>query len=303
MGANDEYVVDFQIDGFEPQYPGGTHLHFFFNTFSEADVGIGGEANRRSWGEGAPFHACTRADRPAEAARLCFVVANPDHTVIPHSGNCFPLPDLPSMELTGIALDDAGNYVVDFVPHEFVPAYPGGTHLHFYWNTFSAEDVGIGGEANRRSYGEASPFAGYAAAERPEAATQLCAIVAFPNHSIVPNSGGCLHLPDVLQVEITGIALDADSRYVVEYVTHGFASHWPGNHVHFYFNTVTVEELRREGSTKFSHGGASPYSGYSTADKPADATELCAIVATDKNEHLPNSGNCFPLPDVKVSHG
>jgi hypothetical protein len=207
------------------------------------------------------------------------------------------------VELTGIALDDGGSYVVDFFPHEFEPAYPGGTHLHFYFNIFEAEDVGIGGEANRIAYGGASPFAGYAAVDRPEGATELCATAAFPDHSVVPNSGDCIHLPDVLQVEITGIALDADNRYVVDYVTYGFTSGWPGTHVHFYFNTVTVEELRQEGSTKFSHGGTSPYSGYSTADRPADATELCAIVATADNEHLPGSGTCFPLPGVEDSTG
>ncbi|HSJ55601.1 MAG TPA: hypothetical protein VLC95_00365, partial [Anaerolineae bacterium] len=276
---------------------------FFFNTFSPEDVGIGGEANRRSWGEGSPFTGYTRADRPAEAARLCVVVANPNHSVIPGSESCFPLPDLPSVELTGISLDDAGSYVVDYRPHEFEPEYPGGTHLHFYFNTYSPEDVGIGGEANRRSYGGDSPFADYTAAERPEGATGLCAIVAFPNHSVVPNSGDCIHLPDVLQVEITSITLDADNRYVVEYATYGFTSSWPGTHVHFYFDTVTVEELRQEGSTRFSHGGASPYSGYSTADRPANATQLCAIVATADNEHLPDSGTCFPLPDVEASNG
>ena len=297
LDDQEQYVVDFLADGFTPVYP-GTHIHFYFDTFSAADVGIGGEANRRAYGGAPPFSGYTAADRPENATQLCAIVANPEHSVIAGSGNCFPLPDLPSVEITGVRLDGEGNYVVDFVPHEFEPAYPG-THIHFYFNTFSPEDVGIGGEANRRAHGAPSPFSGYTAAERPEGATELCAIVANPNHTVVLNSGNCYHLPDVLEVQITHITVDAEGRYVVDYVAYGFEPEWPGTHVHFYFDTVSPEELGQQGqSTNYSHGGHSPYTGYSTADRPEGATQLCAIVATEQNEHLPGSGNCFPLPDV-----
>ena len=293
----DQYVVDFVAKDFVPQYPGGTHIHFYFNIFTADQVGIGGEANRRSYGGAPPFTGYALADRPEGATQLCAVVANPDHTVIPNSGSCSTLPGLPTLEIIGINLDDEGRYVVDFVPHQFTPQYPGGTHIHFYFNTFTPDQVGIGGEANRRSYGDLPPFTGYAAADRPEMATQLCGVVANPDHTVIPNSGDCYHLPDVLDVEITGITVDSQNRYVVEYVTYGFTSHWPGTHVHFFFDTVMPEDLgKKGGSTNFSHGGSSPYAGYSTADRPEGATQLCAIVALPDNTVVHDSHHCFPLP-------
>ncbi|HSJ58880.1 MAG TPA: protein kinase, partial [Anaerolineae bacterium] len=106
VDAESRYVVDFEVDGFEPAYP-GTHIHFFFNTFSPADVGIGGDANRRSYGGAPPFTGYTTEERPPNATELCSVVANPEHSVVPESGNCFLLPDLPSAEITSIELGDA----------------------------------------------------------------------------------------------------------------------------------------------------------------------------------------------------
>ena len=297
LNTEQQYVVDFAAKDFVPAYPGGTHIHFYFNIFTADQVGIGGEANRRSYGSSSPFTGFASADRPEGATMMCAVVANPDHTVMLNSGNCFTLPGLPTLEITGISLDAEGRYVTEFVAHGFTPQYPGGTHIHFYFNTFTADQVGIGGEANRRSFGSGSPFSGYAAADRPQGATQLCGVVANPDHTVIPNSDSCFHLPDVLDVEITGITVDSHSRYVVEYVTYGFTSHWPGIHVHFFFDTVKPEELgKKGGSTNFSHGGSSPYSGYSTADRPQGATQLCAIVALADNTVVPDSHHCFALP-------
>jgi len=42
-----------------------------------------------------PFTGYARTDRPAEAGQLCALVANPDHSVLPGSGNCMMLPDAP----------------------------------------------------------------------------------------------------------------------------------------------------------------------------------------------------------------
>lgn len=190
------YSAVFTVINFEPAYPGGTHMHFFWNTFSPEDVGIGGEANRLSHGSLEPFAGYRTDERPPTATDLCVVVANPNHTVIPDSGNCYPLPDVPRVRITGIALDEQGRYAVDFGVEYFEPAYPG-THIHFFWNTFSEADVGIGGEANRRAHGGPSPFTGLSAAERPAEATGLCAVVAVPDHTVIPRSGNCHPLPDV----------------------------------------------------------------------------------------------------------
>jgi hypothetical protein len=191
------YTAVFTVANFEPLYPGGTHMHFFWNTFSPTDVGIGGEANRLSHGELTPFDGFRTEDRPPTATDLCVVAANPDHSVIPDSGNCYPLPDVPRVSITDIQIDGQAHYAVDFEVAHFEPAYPGGTHIHFYWDTFSESDVGIGGEANRLSHGGPSPFAGFLASDRPEGAKRLCAVVAVPDHTVIPGSGNCFDLPDV----------------------------------------------------------------------------------------------------------
>lgn len=44
------------------------------------------------YGGGSPFTGYGTSDRPAAATELCILVANPDHSVIQGTGNCFPLP-------------------------------------------------------------------------------------------------------------------------------------------------------------------------------------------------------------------
>jgi hypothetical protein len=291
------YVADFTATDFSPTYPGGTHIHFYFNTVTADQVGIGGEANRRSHGGPSPFTGFAAADRPDGATELCAVVANPDHTVTADSGNCYPLPGLPTVKITDIRLDAQGLYVADFSATDFSPTYPGGTHIHFYFSTFTADQVGIGGEANRRSHGGPPPFTGYAAADRPEAATELCAVVANPDHTVILNSGNCYHLPDVLGVEITGITVNRQGRYVVEYTLHGFAPGYPGTHVHFFYDTVQPEDVGKPGVPSKYYYGQPPFARYSIAERPAGATKLCALVASPDDTMILGSGNCFVLPD------
>lgn len=191
-----QYVVTFNVQGFEPRYPGGTHLHFFFNNVTADQVGIGGDANRRSFGSKAAFTLYSVRDRPAAATQMCVVVANPNHSVMPNTESCMRLPGLPSVEITNITIDAEQHYVVDFDVARFTPRYPGGPHIHFFFNTFTPDQVGIGGEANRRSHGEPPPFTAFTVADRPQGATEMCAVVANPNHSVVEGSGNCFRLPD-----------------------------------------------------------------------------------------------------------
>jgi len=99
-----------------------------------------------------------------------------------------------SVQITQIAADAQGNYVVEFTTSGFTPELPG-THIHFFFDTFTADQVGSTGGGNRLMYGGASPFTGYSQVSRPEGATQLCALVANPDHSVVAESGNCLALP------------------------------------------------------------------------------------------------------------
>jgi len=98
-----------------------------------------------------------------------------------------------SVQITQIILNTQGEYVVEFTTNGFTPALPG-THMHFFFDIFAAEQVGSTG-SNRLMYGSASPFTGYTQATRPQGATQLCALVANPNHTVIPGSGNCVMLP------------------------------------------------------------------------------------------------------------
>jgi hypothetical protein len=99
--------------------------------------------------------------------------------------------------------------------------------------------------------------------------------------------------------EITGITLDADNNYVVEYKTHNFTEQLPGTHLHFFFDTTPEEQTGMSGGgARLMFGGPSPFSGYNAADRPADAKELCVLVANPDHTVNTGSGNCFPLPDV-----
>jgi hypothetical protein len=86
------YVVDFQVFGYTPVLPGGRHVHFFFNTVSEANAGVPGKGPWKLYATPNPFRQYTVADRPAAATKMCILVANPDHSVVRGTGNCVDLP-------------------------------------------------------------------------------------------------------------------------------------------------------------------------------------------------------------------
>jgi hypothetical protein len=109
-------------------------------------------------------------------------------------------------------------------------------------------------------------------------------------------------------VEITQITIDAEGHYVVEYVTHGFTEELPGTHLHFFFNNVTQAEVGALGANRRMSGGPTPFRGYLTADRPAEATQMCVVVANPDHSVILDSGNCLQLPDVTTpgkscSHG
>ncbi len=102
-------------------------------------------------------------------------------------------PTGPSAFITNITLN--GNaYVVDFVTGNFTPALPG-QHVHFFFNTVAPEQAGVPGAGPWILYGGGSPFTQYTTADRPGNATQMCVLVANPNHSVQLNTGNCFNLP------------------------------------------------------------------------------------------------------------
>jgi serine/threonine protein kinase len=101
-------------------------------------------------------------------------------------------------------------------------------------------------------------------------------------------------------VRILGITIDSYNRYVVEYETFGYTEVLPGMHVHFFFDTVTEENAGSPGYGPWIlYGGPRPFTGYRTADKPAAATQMCALVANANHSIIPSSGNCWNLPTAQ----
>ena len=97
-------------------------------------------------------------------------------------------------KITGIS-QVGGKYVVQYDISGFVPKLPDGLHVHFYFNNVAPEDAGMPGAGPWKMYGGPQPFTGYSASQRPEGVTQLCVIVANPDHTVIQGSGNCFDLP------------------------------------------------------------------------------------------------------------
>jgi serine/threonine-protein kinase len=99
-----------------------------------------------------------------------------------------------------------------------------------------------------------------------------------------------------LYVRINGITLDG-KQYVVDYETFGYTEKLPGMHVHFFFNTVPPEQAGMPGKGPwYLYGGPRPFKGYSVSQRPAGATQMCALVANGNHSVIAGSGNCVDLP-------
>ncbi|NCC32180.1 MAG: DUF11 domain-containing protein, partial [Chloroflexia bacterium] len=95
---------------------------------------------------------------------------------------------------------------------------------------------------------------------------------------------------------ITSIS-ERDGQYSVVFVTFGFTAQLPGDHVHFFFDTVPPEEAGMPGSGPwYVYGGPSPFTGYGLADRPVGATQMCILVANPDHSVILRSGNCVDLP-------
>jgi eukaryotic-like serine/threonine-protein kinase len=89
---NGVYVVDYETFEYNEQLP-GMHVHFYFNTVSEAQAGSPGGGPWFLYGGPRPFKGYSVGERPQGATQMCARVANHDHSIIPGSGNCVDLPE------------------------------------------------------------------------------------------------------------------------------------------------------------------------------------------------------------------
>lgn len=115
----------------------------------------------------------------------------PTETAIPVT----PTPTAPFVVITGIQIEN-DKYVVAYE----VQNEPSDSklHVHMFFNSVPPDQAGIPGSGPwKLTYGDygSSPFTGYGPSNRPANATQMCALIANPNHSVQPNTGNCIDLP------------------------------------------------------------------------------------------------------------
>ena len=138
-------------------------------------------------------NAPTETSVPEATATLPEPTETPTETAVPYS----PTPETPYVVITGITLDSSYYYVVDYEVHNFPESSPG-MHVHMFFDTVPPDQAGSPGSGPWKltwgQYGD-PPFRQYTESNRPSGATQMCALVANPNHSVQPNSGNCIDLP------------------------------------------------------------------------------------------------------------
>ncbi len=278
------YVVEYETFEYTEKLP-GVHVHFFFDTVPPEQAGNPGKGPWYLYGGPRPFDKYRQKDRPKEAAQMCALVANADHSVQLNSGDCAVLPDVPAViPLTELACRQG--------PGE---TYPTTALVAAY---------------------QARPEAGarLALGISPDEAWWSVAIPGRPGESCWLPRNGTMFSGDIsslpliqppespgasgsgLAVEITGISLNAQNRYVVEYVTRGFTEQLPGTHIHFFFDIYQAEQVGNTGGNRLMYGGPSPFAGYIAAYRPTGAAQLCALVANPDHSVIAGSGNCFALP-------
>ncbi|MCB9134557.1 MAG: protein kinase [Anaerolineales bacterium] len=108
-----------------------------------------------------------------------------------------PTPETPYVVITSITLEN-NTYIVNYETHNY-PANEPNMHVHMFFNTVSPEQAGLPGVGpwllTWGPYGN-PPFTQYGPNNRPLDATQMCALVANANHTVIQNSGNCVDLPE-----------------------------------------------------------------------------------------------------------
>jgi hypothetical protein len=96
--------------------------------------------------------------------------------------------------ITGITVS-GGAYLVDYEIFNFSPDLRD-RHIHFFFDTIPPEQAGTPADPrNWILYAGPVPFDLYKVSDRPNGASQMCVLVARPDHSVVQNTGNCFDLP------------------------------------------------------------------------------------------------------------
>jgi serine/threonine-protein kinase len=135
----------------------------------------------------------------ATEAAVVLATETPAFTETPAATDTPPAtatPEGPYVVITDIQVQ--GNlYVVDYVVNNFPEE--DNLHVHIFFDTVPPEQAGYPGPGQWKLtwgvYGD-PPFTQYGIANRPPGATQMCSLVANPNHTVQPGTGNCVDLPE-----------------------------------------------------------------------------------------------------------
>ena len=121
-------------------------------------------------------------------------VGPPTETSTPTLTPTPTVPPGPYARINQITIE-SGLYIVEYETFEYQEALPG-MHIHFFFDTVPPDQAGAPGAGPWHVWGGPRPFNGYGPTGRPGSATQMCALVANPNHSIISGTGNCVDLPE-----------------------------------------------------------------------------------------------------------
>lgn len=135
-------------------------------------------------------------DTPLPSATATLdITSTPTETPPPSATPTATVPaGIPFSRINTITIDEQNRYVVEYETFEYTEAVPG-MHVHFFFNTVAPQNAGVPGSGPWILYGGPRPFTGYRVSDRPSSATQMCVLVANPNHSVQADSGNCVDLP------------------------------------------------------------------------------------------------------------
>ena len=94
-----------------------------------------------------------------------------------------------------------------------------------------------------------------------------------------------------------------EGRYHVDFETFGFTAQLPGQHVHFFFDSVPPEQAGVPGGGPWQlypaaagQPATNPFSLLTAASRPASASQMCILVANPDHSVNQGTGNCVALP-------
>jgi hypothetical protein len=98
------------------------------------------------------------------------------------------------------------------------------------------------------------------------------------------------------QARIDQVTLAGD-QYVASFETIGFTPSMSGQHVHFFWDTVSPDQAGEPGGGPYVvYAGGSPFAGFGPGARPDGATAICVTVANVDHSVVRASGSCASVP-------